>query len=179
LDPVHSVRREAVIALGHLRSLTALPAILARLKDEDPEVRRLAVGAAIFFTQHTNLSHYAAVLSDPDWQVRREAVIALSRLSQEEVGLSLLKALGDSHWQVVKEAALGLGRHKIRASQQLFPLLDRKEPDIRKNAAWALGETGVGGEALKLKSLLEDEDADVRKTAERAIESIEKRSRIG
>jgi HEAT repeat protein len=191
-DPEAAVRREAVVALGYLGRETSVGAVLKRFKDEDAGVRRAAVGAAVAFVPETAPAYlFAGAQQDADWQVRREAVIALSHFNAQDAENKVIRSLGDPAWQVVKEAALAAGKLKLPRAAELLPLLSRPEPDLRKVAAWSLGEigdretgsthgdgAGNGGDASgvsvlhALEALAADPDGDVRKTASRSAERL-------
>ena len=70
------MRREAINALAHLRRLETLPVLCQTLKDVDPVVRNIAVGAVSFFQESSTNSDLLDALLDEDWQVRRESTIA-------------------------------------------------------------------------------------------------------
>ena len=166
------MRREAVIALGYLGEFSTLEAVVDRIGDADASVRRAAVGAAVAFVPEIPVAEFARAAQDPDWQVRREAVIALAQFPSDAVEAALAATLRDPAWQVVKEASLAAGKLKLAIVEDLLPLLRRPEPDLRKVTSWALGEIGRPGAIDFLRTVLEDEDGDVRKTASRSIERL-------
>lgn len=152
------VRRSAAFALGQLReqAAAALPWLVRLLHDADPSVRESAAVAL--------------------GQMRRAA--------WEDVVLNLCDMLGrDSAAGVRRAAAFALGSLAESVSAAGQPLaaaprvaleraLEDSVPEVRQNAAWALGQFGaeVGPEAArKLSQLLQDTDELVRRDAANAL----------
>ena len=80
--PERWVRAECVTALGALRVARALPAVAARLRDVEPEVRRAAVVALLRIGTAAARDSLRPAVRDPDWEVRVYATEALRRLSR-------------------------------------------------------------------------------------------------
>jgi HEAT repeat protein len=62
----------------------ALPAVVARLHDEEPEVRQAAVVALLRIGAAAAREELRTATSDPDWQVRVYATEALRRLGRAD-----------------------------------------------------------------------------------------------
>jgi len=82
--PERWVRAECVTALGALRVERALPAVAARLRDDEPEVRQAAVVALLRIGTAAAREALRPATGDPDWQVRVYATEALRRLGRAE-----------------------------------------------------------------------------------------------
>jgi HEAT repeat protein len=171
-DEYADVRREAIIALAHLRQTEILPVLRQTLKDADPNVRKIAVGAVSFFQEATVNTDLLDALFDEDWQVRRESAIALSRFPSPPTVAGLSGALDDTHWQVAKEALVSLGKLRAQATSRVVPLLSHEIADVHIAAATALGESGDKAVASLLGILLKDPDTGVQKAAHLALKRI-------
>jgi HEAT repeat protein len=174
-DPITGVRREAVLALGYLRANDTIPVFQTALKDQDDEVRRLAIDALSQF-KLTDVSDFVRMAGDPAWRVRRQAVNALSKHPSEAGELTLLKSLNDDRWEVAREAMLALGGLRTPVSEQLTRFFTHGLADVRIAAATAAGEIGEAIFVPHLKALLGDPDTGVQKTATRALGQIESRT---
>jgi HEAT repeat protein len=105
----------------------------------------------------------------------------------EEGVAALVRALSDDHWLVRSGAACGLGRVTSAGPVAIPALLEAvkdKDPYVRTNAAWALGQTAtLAGRAglastvrQALMGALEDNDHDVRTEANGALEALDRSS---
>ncbi|HCW89297.1 MAG TPA: hypothetical protein DHU56_04465, partial [Marinobacter sp.] len=87
-------------ALKPLRHLDSQRPALKRLGDDDPRVRREAVGVLGWLKQTENLPALVeAAQNDADPEVRRAATGALVYASAQQVGQALVGLLTDDHWQ--------------------------------------------------------------------------------
>src|SRR5256884_8545596 len=91
---------------------------------------------------------------------------------------TLFRSLDDPAWQFVKEAAAGVGQRRVTAVALLVHLLRHAHPDIRKNAATALGAIGALEAVNRLTALTHDNDVEVRKAASRALNEIALAGRV-
>jgi HEAT repeat protein len=155
-DPDVSVRRIGVEILADTDAPEVLPALLARLDDEDPEVRRSALrgaardgdararealeamlaaadgerGFAAMALAEADAWAPAAALAameDADPGVRAAAARALGAAPTETALPPLLDALADPDERVRAQAARALGRLGPDAVQPLFEMLDDRD----------------------------------------------------
>jgi HEAT repeat protein len=75
---------------------------------------------------------------------------------------------------VQKEAIGALGRLSAAAAgSDLLPFLTSEMSDLRRAAAYALGDIRAPEAKVALRALATDPDVEVRKAASRALEAIE------
>lgn len=155
------------------RQAEILPVLRQTLKDPDPEVRKIAVGAVSFFQEAaTTNSDLLETLFDEDWQVRRESAIALSRFPSPATIAGLSGALDDTHWQVIKEVLVSLGKARAKVAPRIVPLLSHGITDVRIAAVTALGESGDNTTLPALEALAHDPDTGIQKAVLRALERL-------
>jgi uncharacterized NAD(P)/FAD-binding protein YdhS/HEAT repeat protein len=174
-DEDAGVRREAVGVLGYLQTDAVIPALRDAAHDVYPDVRRAAVNALIPRRIASGDS-----LKDADWRVRQDAAESVGKVKDRKGFEALLAALDDDYWQVRQKAAWSLGElGDVRAVPVLGRLLlSHPESNVRKEAAAALGTIGHADGEPYLHRALNDRDADVRKLARLALQSIERRFEV-
>jgi HEAT repeat protein len=87
----------------------------------------------------------------------------------------LRAALSDGYWQVQKEAIAALGRLRAAAAaSDLLRFLEHEMSDMRRAAAYALGDIGATQAIPALRALAADPDIEVRKAATRAVEALQR-----
>jgi len=129
------VRRLAWAALN-AAAAADMPLIARGLEDADPQVRRLAAGAAEF--ARSARSHPALLdraLADRSYIVRYEAVSALARVEQGRDCARLLRAVDDSSLHVSLAAIDALGEGCGDAGGRLGAFADGL-PDAERAASW-------------------------------------------
>jgi HEAT repeat protein len=180
-DSPHFTHMQQLVTLGALREgetvvgvmatiedvtgrLEAERALAAELRSQDPAVRqraseRLAAAEALHAP-----GTFAEVLREGDWQVRRTAVHALTRHASKELLASLITALRDEHhdFNVLSSALQLLTRIDLDVTTPLAELLKDPNPDVRIQAALALGEQSTPAAAAPLLEALDDPDVNVR-----------------
>ncbi len=77
-----------------------------------------------------------------DSRVRAKAVEALGKIRDARVVEPLMQALNDEHWDVRRKAAWALGNMGEIAVEPLIQALNDEHWDVRRKAAWALGNIG-------------------------------------
>jgi HEAT repeat protein len=158
----------------------------ARLKDPNPAVR----AAAIRDSRELIPAHLlTAALKDPDADVRLVAAQHLGYRGDERNVRALVEALGDPHAGVRREAAESLCLIGTPAVPLLCEALRSPDPHVRAEAAVALSnvaqpKTPRGRDKVELdtvlpllRSLLKDEDAEVRRNAELALQDLSRNVR--
>ncbi|MBN1455751.1 MAG: HEAT repeat domain-containing protein [Methanomicrobia archaeon] len=84
----------------------------------------------------------------------------------------LIQALTDEHWDVRRRAAFALGNLGESAVEPLIRALTNDRWDIRRKAAWALGNIGDPRAVAPLLQALKDDRADVREQTAWALGSL-------
>lgn len=144
-DPVETVRRAAMLTLGHLTDEPVVPLLCE------------------------------AMTADTDWQVRRNAAQALDLHTTADALPALAQAIADEHWQVRKFTARALQKVATPATiPSLIKALSDEYSDVRKEAAIALGNIGHSDALSALQQTLDDPDRDVQIFSGRAIQAIQK-----
>jgi HEAT repeat protein len=141
------------------------------LRSSDPAVRERAAARLEAAAAVHHPAAFVDVLKTGDWQVRRAAVQGLSRHASRELLTSLIDAMKHQHhdFNVLGSALQLLSRLDLDVAGPLAALLRDPDPDLRIQAALALGDQPgpVAGEALM--AALDDEHVNVRF---QAIESL-------
>ncbi len=137
--------------------------LLARLGDEDSDVRWAAAEALGALKDPRAVDPLLARLGDKDRDVRRAAAEALGALKDPRALEPLLARLEAEDWGVREAAALALGQlQDPRAVDPLLARLGDKDRDVRWGAALALGQLQDPRALEPLLARLEDEDFGVR-----------------
>ncbi|MBE0517213.1 MAG: HEAT repeat domain-containing protein [Methanophagales archaeon] len=104
--------------------------------------------------------------------VRAKAVKALGDRNDLSVVEPLIQALKDEHWDVRRRAAWVLGNMGEPAVEPLLQALKDEHWDVRRKAAWALGNISDARAIGPLIQALRDEYPDVREEAAWALGNI-------
>jgi HEAT repeat protein len=151
--------------------LDAERTLAEELRSDDPAVRERAAARLRHAAALHQPGAFVDVLKAGDWQARRAAVEGLSRHASRELLTSLIDALKHQHqdFNVLGSALQLLSRLDLDVTAPLAELLRDLDPDLRIQAALALGDQPgpVAGPALI--AALDDEHANVRF---QAIESL-------
>jgi DNA-binding transcriptional MerR regulator len=141
----------------------AVPFVIARLADDDHEVRlRMALVLAKIADPRA-VAPLIPLLEDADPRVASTAAYALGRIGGPEALGALLRRLGSGPCHdSVGDALARLGETAI---DPLTQILRTGSADVRARAAAALGDIGCAKAAPWLAEALDDVDADVRVAA--------------
>ena len=103
-------------------------------------------------------------LSDEDWRVRREAVQEVSQRAAPEAIAALLNSVVENHHNpaLLNSALQVLAASEVDTLATLTELLQGPNPDLRMQAALALGEQRDVRAARALVKSLHDDDTNVR-----------------
>lgn len=193
-DPVVDVRLAGSVTLKvaamasdeNARALqAAAPALIERLADSSPEVRREAADALTAVRPHTPAAASPALLGlldDPSAEVREAALGAIGGLATATpvVEAALVSTLrGGDEPTVRGDAARALGNLRAdgaTAVEALVGAVDDTEPYVRRQAVRALGKLGAAAysavEALERIARDPRADASLREHAVYALRSI-------
>lgn len=145
LDKTVPLRAAAVLALSHMKATDQLAAVLARLTDEHPTVRRLATDAlAELATIDQQHEQAMKMLKDPDATVRTAAAKLLNPLPDEAAAQAILSLLDDPHrpLHAALRAALihpATPQVKKLVIEASAGLLDHANPRRREDGSYVLG----------------------------------------
>jgi HEAT repeat protein len=170
-----------VIAFNAVQQIQADdPAVLATmvkaLRDEDPDLRRMAV-EGLTMAGKDGLPALRAAAASPDAQVRRTALLSLGAQKSPEHAALLARALEDGN-DAVRLIALqrlpAQGELAAPAVPGLVKALGDPNPALRTTAAQALAAIGPPAkEAVPaLRQLRRDRDEGVRRAVAAALERI-------
>jgi HEAT repeat protein len=153
----------------------------AKLQDPNPAVRVAAIRDS---RGPLSADLLRAALKDEDADVRLVAAQHLGYGGDERNIRALVETLGDPHAGVRRQAAESLCRIGAPTVPQLCEALKDADPHVRAEAAVALSNVAWGKDFRKrdrteldtvvplLRSLLKDEDAEVRRNAESALKDL-------
>jgi HEAT repeat protein len=159
-DDAPQVRSAAAIALGDLRAVEALPALLVAIEDPDVHVRQVALNALGEIGDPRAVPRIARALDDARPEVRYQAVIAYARLATDaaDVDRALARACADED-DAVRYIALRVAEERLDAGArdasgdspavlaEARARLDNDVPHVALAAAILLAKSGGDGEA--------------------------------
>lgn len=158
-----NIRLTATKSLSNFCSADACPALVLCLKDEDARIRDAAVNTLVA-TGESALPLLFNAMGDQSWLVRKGAALALTKLrwspDDDEIKVCFLFAQGA--W---KE----LSAYKKKAIPYFIEGLKDENPDIRKEAAQALGTIADTDGFEPLTRAISDPDPGVRAPAALAL----------
>jgi HEAT repeat protein len=138
LNDEHS-RADIVYVLGQIGDASAIDTLSFYLKDKNIEVR-IAVAAALGNIGHKSAVFYLVdALSDSDSRVKTAAVLSLGEIGDPSAVDALVPFVNSGEKELgvrAIDALMEIG--DATAVEALILFLDNKNPDIRKNASWAL-----------------------------------------
>lgn len=164
-DPEPSVRFQAVMGLGKLNKLSALPAVLTMLRendDKDPLLRHAGVMALTDFNDRATLD---AAAKDSSLGVQMASLLAMRRLKYDDIE----QFLRSSNPRLVREAVRAINDAPINASTLALarfeakdwtdPVIDSRVVNANLRAgtlATADRLAGFGADADKPEAMRED-----------------------
>ena len=153
--------------------LVTLEDVTARLERERDLAARLAAGdettrldavETISEDESFDTTPLLDALSDDSWRVRRAAIKGVSQRAAPEAITALLNSVVENHQNpaLLNSALQVLASSDVDTLSPLLELLKHPEPDLRIQAALALGDQHDARAAGALIKALNDEDANVR-----------------
>lgn len=181
-DKEMRVRVKAAEALWRIEkppARTLLPTLLDSLKDKDPLIRinGLVVLRRMGLAARSAIPEIGKRLEDKDFGARTEAILALGEMGPAARAHidGLFGALRDDELRLMEPVvAVTLGHIGEPAVPALIKALAKKDPQLRRTAAFALGLIGAkAADAVPaLETALGDTEADVRSRAARALGKV-------
>ncbi|MGH7702951.1 MAG: HEAT repeat domain-containing protein [Gemmatimonadales bacterium] len=157
---------------------TAVPALIAALKDTDVEVRRAAAQSLGSLEDPRAVPGLIEALGDADAGVRGHAAEALGSMQDPRAREGLTGLLKDSNADV-REAAVGaLAELEDPKPAPFITALWDSSPGVRRQAAAALGDLHDAGAVDPLIQGLKDSDAEVRQHSARGLGALEDRRAV-
>ena len=145
-------------------------ALIARLKDEDAEVRAAAAHSLGRLEDARAVPALIDVLKDSKPRVRAAAAEALGQFHDVRSIAPLVALLSDANADVKQNALEALSQYEGGVpSAGIVRLLDDADADIRHRAAHLLGQLHDRAASPALARLLHDSNADVRQAAIEAL----------
>ncbi|HYK12105.1 MAG TPA: M56 family metallopeptidase [Gemmatimonadales bacterium] len=159
---------------------SVVPALIARLKDDDAGVRRAAAQSLGRLGDKRAVQPLIAILGDPEAEVRRSVVEALSDLEDPAAIGPIAGLLKDSDTDVKKEALNALGRFDQKIpTDGVVSLLDDPSADVRHEAVNLLQNVHDRGAAPAIAKLIHDQSSDVREAVINALGDLGDQSSAG
>jgi len=176
-DPDPQVRLLAIRTLWDYEQTDLIPSLLSMLEqDSDTEVRAAAAGALERFVYAGELEEIppsmlkkiedkllAVIQGEEAPAVQQAALESLGYSSRDEVGALIEKAYSsqDKNWKA--SALLAMGRSaNLSWEPQVMAMLNSPIPQLRSEAARAVGELELSEAAPILIELLDDPDENTR-----------------
>ena len=151
--------------------LDAERALAQALTSDDEAERRSAKQVIADSRQPQSAEAFAPALSADNWRVRQAAVQGLASSADQQFMQSLVASLRQEHrdFALLSSALKLLAVTNVNVTGPLTELLKDPDPDLRIQAALALGEQHDASAVPPLIDALQDSDANVRF---QAIESL-------
>lgn len=167
------VRREVVLALGRLRSRTAVDKLFPLLCGEHWEIQTAAGRALAWLPADEALPRLTRLLKQANWWQDRAAVLlALGRTHSETAVPLLAAAVGDRSLTNYALRALSLNGTEA-AEKALIATLASEDWNAQIHAARLLGVARLAGATDQLRELTRSSDPVVAEAARRALADLQ------
>ena len=139
------------------------------------ETTRLSAAETLSEAESLDVKPLLGALSDDSWRVRRAAVKGVSQRAAPEAIAALLSSVAENHQNpaLLNSALQVLASSDVDTFSPLLELLRGTDPDLRMQAALALGEQRDVRAVNALIEALRDENANVRYHAIEALGKLE------
>lgn len=172
------VRVQAAEALGEIGDKTSFAPLRARLTDWSRDVRGAAAVALGKLKDTDSIADITELLNDEDEIVREKAIVALGLLGQPDVAGPINGKLNDPNGMVRMAAIEALNTLGVETgSAFLLRVLEDTDRDARLRALAVLETAGRAKDKIKLKPLVDCDDALVRVAAARTALLIDRRNK--
>jgi hypothetical protein len=140
-DPDPCVRRFVAPLLGRTQHDAAVETLVAALRDENAVTREAAAVGLRFAEKPATIDALTRALEDREASVRAAAAWALGEIEDSRAIPALERTLKDAESVVRINAAWALGEIEDPAAIPALTALlrDDRDPEVRRMAAWALG----------------------------------------
>ncbi len=167
------IRKEAIYALTNSPSDPTIGALCMLLGDSDVEIRQAGAWALGKVKSEDSINCLLAALEDPDETVRDWAIRGL----RDSDNTRALQGLADAMTSTEPIFQQQLIRLVIEKRSEIIlravvELLEVEDVAVRRLAAWAMGISPYPPATSQLENLLDDEDAQVRTYAKKALERL-------
>ena len=167
-----AVSKKAAIALGYLRSPSAIAPLIAATANPHRQIYWQSASALSWIGSNEAISALVKLLRNPSIQVQAASAKALGRASLPAVS-PLVEALKKSDDMVKVHAAHSLGQiNSPLAVTSLIEALENGSKSVRLESAWALGQIKSPLSANSLANLLQDNDISVQSQAVQSLKNI-------
>jgi HEAT repeat protein/beta-lactamase regulating signal transducer with metallopeptidase domain len=148
-------------------------ALIARLRDEDAEVRQAAAHALGRIGDRMAITPLVNTLDDPEIEVVSAALDALGNFDRGVPAAPVRRLLSSSNADIRHSALHILGHLKDRESiAAIARLVSDQDANVRQTAIQALSEIGDPSSAAAIAGAISDVDADVRESALEALSEL-------
>lgn len=169
-------RLMAVYALGRSGDVSALPRLTEALKDEVPDVRKVALeGLAELHGRDAAMAPVLAeALRDEEPAVRLSVVEMLGKLDADEAVPLLMKALDDpDDWVRIRAMEALAERKETQAIPKIVPMLQAENTLLVIKTIESLGEIGGRAAFRALLDLAGHDDPQIQSAAEEAVVKLQ------
>ncbi|HUG73397.1 MAG TPA: HEAT repeat domain-containing protein [Steroidobacteraceae bacterium] len=133
------VRSRAGDALGKIGGPKVIDAVLQLARDQDEDIRRSAIEILNQTKDERAISHLIEATRDQDWWVSERSVDALAAIGNKRALPRMLEMLGTTPPRSLPVVVRAVGKlGEGRNVEQLLPLLQRPEKEVRIEAMHAL-----------------------------------------
>ena len=148
--------------------------LAARLTARD-ETTRLDAAETLSDNDAFDATPLLASLSDESWRVRRAAIKGVSQRAAPEAIAALVSSVVENHHNpaLLNSALQVLASTDVDTLSPLLELLTGPDPDLRMQAALALGDQRDARAVKALVAALQDDDANVRYHAVEALGKLQ------
>jgi hypothetical protein len=143
----------AITVLGMRRATAAVPALIAKLGDPEPELRANAARALGSIGSPQALAALCERTLDPVWQVRSTAAQALGRIGDTQAIPSLTGRLVDVAWWVRFNAAEALFRLGYSGRERLLETLANHEDRFARDISLQVLQEHAAGVPAEVPAL--------------------------
>lgn len=150
--------------------------LIAALKGENPYVREFAAYTLGEIRDRRAVEPLIITLNDKNINVREAGTRALGQIRDPRAIMSLIAELNDKDINIRKYATESLARIRTPAIDPLILVLNDENSYVRQNAAVTLGLIRNPRAIGPLNVALKDKDRRVRNSAAEALERINRRS---
>jgi len=164
--------RFSIADITRFYSKKDISGLIAALRDDQKDIRWMAVGALGELRDSEAVEPLICTLSDPDSDVRWKAAEALGSIGDSRATEAIIPLLGDPDGTARIQAIWALGKIRDpRATTQIVGCLSDTDHDIIIAAIWALGTIGDRRAIAALREKLLDRHSGIRAKAAESLEA--------